>query len=235
MKIVAVSDVHGLWDEINYPQGDVLVLAGDICRDYTWGNHDIDGTLQYHKDLDELDSFFGKLKKQIGYKAIIMIAGNHDFCFEKHTDAGDKLTNAFYLEDSSVTIDGIKYYGSPWTPWFWDWAFNFPNHNENFFRARAHARKRWEAIPDDTNVLITHGPPEGILDRTSTGLTVGDQYLHERILDLSEKGNLKLHIFGHIHDSYGMEKYYGIQFVNAAQCASHDSIANEPHEIIIEV
>lgn len=230
MKIVAASDIHGLWEEVVFPEGDVLILAGDICRDYLWGNHTIDAELQYHRDLDQLNDFLGNLKKEKKYKHIILIAGNHDFCFQHRHESSKKLTNAIYLEDSSIKIDGVKFYGSPWTKWFWDWAFNFPDHNSNLARTRAHARRRWGAIPSDTQVLVIHGPPYGILDAPYRGGNVGDEWLLERIKELAKK-SLKLTIFGHIHYSYGQETHFGVKFVNAAQCGPHDKIVNKPHVI----
>jgi Icc-related predicted phosphoesterase len=229
MKIAGISDIHGLWAErvetkdgkvhwpsrITYPPADVLVFAGDVLGNY-WGDK-YDSELQM-AELARLNEFLGTKIADGTYKHVIFVAGNHDWCFQKRPESKDILTNAHYLQDSGVEIEGVKFWGSPWQPWFWDWAFNFPDHNDNFFRARAHARATWGMIPDDTDVLITHGPPLGILDETFQGMGVGCQFLRERIHDLS----LKLHVFGHIHYSYGTKVMGGFgpttTFMNAAAC-----------------
>ena len=89
---------------------------------------------------------------------------------------------------------------------FYDWAFNLP-------RGKALA-KVWAKIPDDTDVLITHGPPYGILDKTERGEHCGCQDLLERIKVIQ----LKLHIFGHIHEGYGMFQDESTTFVNGSVC-----------------
>ena len=90
----------------------------------------------------------------------IVIAGNHDFCFERDPRHCVRLlTNAVYLQDSAVVVRGLKFCGSPWQPWFCDWAFNL--------RRGQPLREKWDLIPSDTDVLITHGPPQGINDFTS--------------------------------------------------------------------
>ena len=225
MKIACVSDTHGMWQRkseanpsgIEYPEADVLILAGDILANYS-RERTYDANLQL-KEVEKLDDHFSELKSDGLYDEIVLIAGNHDFCYQKNAIKTQALIlNAHYLQDSQVELSGVKFWGSPWQPWFWDWAFNFPNHYENPAQARAHARGIWGLIPDDTNVLITHGPQQGILDRTASGMVVGCQYLRDRINEL----DLKLHVFGHIHESYGQKSLNGLtkEFisVNASAC-----------------
>jgi Icc-related predicted phosphoesterase len=101
------------------------------------------------------------------------------------------FSNAIYLEDSYVTIENIKIYGSPWQPRFGkNWGFNLERGEE--------LKEKWEKIPDDIDILITHGPPESILDKTDQGLSVGCDQLFEFVM---EKIKPKIHIFGHIHES----------------------------------
>ena len=110
MPIVCVSDTHGYHRRTDLPPGDILVHAGDITRH---------GTLE---DVELFDEWVGMLNRLYSYK--VVIAGNHDFCFqEKPAEARARLTNAIYLEDSGCEIEGLKFYGSPWTPIFFDWAF----------------------------------------------------------------------------------------------------------------
>jgi Icc-related predicted phosphoesterase len=144
--------------------------------------------------------------------------GNHDL-FEhpgtKKTEAIRMVSEvATYLEDSSVVIDGLKIHGSPWTPRFFDWAFNAD-------RGRV-IRKHWDKIPDDCACLITHGPPYGILDEAPRGVfgfeNVGCQDLLDRIKQLPD---LKLHAYGHIHREANDIKTIvkgNTTFVNASTC-----------------
>jgi Icc-related predicted phosphoesterase len=216
MKIAVASDTHGMWDSLNYPAADVLVFAGDILRNYSRDRH-MDAHQQL-LELDRLNDFAAQLIARGDYKHIVLVAGNHDFVFQRiNKEARKALTNITYLQDEEVIIDGVKFYGSPWQPWFYDWAFNFPNPGINAARARSHARVCWAKIPSDTNVLITHGPPKDILDAVVYGDHVGCPYLRDRV-DSLEK--LKLHCFGHIHYSYGIQGHNPI-FLNAAVCGEN--------------
>ena len=129
MKIVAISDTHGLHRSLEIPDGDVLIHAGDLTRH---------GTLD---DVREFNDFLGTLP----HPHKIVIAGNHDFCFESDREACEELlTNCIYRQDQEVVIDGVKFYGSPWQPWFYDWAFNLERGPE--------IRAKWDLIP----VSYTH-------------------------------------------------------------------------------
>jgi hypothetical protein len=132
---------------------------------------------------------------------------NHDFCFERQNEAARRvLAHAAYLQDDGLTIEGVSFWGSPWQPWFHDWAFNLP-------RGSALAEK-WSLIPAQTDVLITHGPPMGHGDRTFRGEAVGCRDLMERVLEVRPQ----LHVFGHIHEGYGTTTQVGITFANASVC-----------------
>lgn len=227
VKFVLISDVHGLWPAVQYPEADVLVIAGDILDFYGYS------IPQQEEEAETLSMFLQTLIAAKTYKHIVLIGGNHDFFMEREPDAARKLFNhpgIHYLQDGSVTLEGLKIYGSPMTPWFGGWAFNFPNPGENHARARAHARACWEAIPDDTDVLVTHGPPKDILDVTAGGQSVGCPYLAERLPELKQ---LKLHVFGHIHASNGSKKIGDVTYINASQCFSHSQLANKPKIISI--
>jgi len=193
MKIVAISDTHTMHDSVEVPDGDVLIHAGDFS-----GRGSI-------YDLEEFLEWFGKFP----HKNKILIAGNHDWCFENsRRDEAIAMTKevATYLEDSSIVIDGIKFYGAPWQPEFNNWAFNVPRGPE--------LAAKWAKIEGDTNVLITHGPPHKILDLCPGG-HVGCEDLSSAVFKLPE---LKYHIFGHIHESYGIEKFLDVTYVNASNC-----------------
>ena len=199
LRIVCLSDTHGYTrfdasgqSVIDIPDGDVLIFAGDICS----RGHDIDAL--------RFDAFLA----QLPHPHKLVIAGNHDWCFELKGKAHAQalLKSARYLEDEAVIIEGIKFYGSPWQPEFFNWAFNLP-------RGEALAKK-WRLIPDDTDVLITHGPPLGILDKTDRGEAVGCYDLRQAL----QRVKPQLHVFGHIHHSYGRETQGSTTYINACIC-----------------
>ena len=191
MRIISISDTHGLHDDLDIPDGDVLVHAGDMT------SH---GRLAQIKGFNE---WFGSFP----HKYKIVISGNHDWGFQNQSkQAKELLTSCIYLQDESVEIEGVKFFGTPWQPDFYNWAFNLPRGKE--------LKSIWENIPDETDVLITHSPPFGILDQVLSGESVGCEDLRNRIDNL----NLKAHIFGHIHESYGTELIGDCQFANASTC-----------------
>lgn len=201
MRIVVVSDTHNMHQRIDIPDGDVFVHCGD-CLGH--------GTLE---ELRALDRVLGELP----HRHKILIAGNHDWCFEQEPEAARRLVrNAIYLEDEEVELEGIKFYGSPWQPWFFDWAFNLERGEP--------LRKVWAKIPDGTDVLITHGPPYGVLDRTTRGELVGCEELIDRVRVVKPK----LHLFGHIHEGYGSEMRDDTLFINASTCNVRYQPVNAP-------
>ena len=187
MRIIAISDTHGLHEALAIPEGDVLVHAGDVTS---------------HGAVEELvafNEFLGRLPHR--YK--LVIAGNHDWCFEQQPELCARLlTNAIYLQDAAITIEGVKFYGSPWQPWFMDWAFNLPRGPE--------LARRWARIPEDTDILITHGPPLGFGDRVGGEERVGCEDLLRRVREVRPK----LHLFGHIHEDGGLWAEGATTFVN---------------------
>lgn len=191
-RIVCIADTHGMHLDMSHsiPDGDIFVHAGDFCNGTI-------GEVQVYND------WLGTLP----HSSKITIGGNHDRPFETNGPLCKKqLTNSIYLENSSVVIDGIRFYGSPVQPEFLGWAFNFPPEKRKFF---------WSLIPENTDILITHCPPFGIQDLTIKGDSVGCQELLYRLDTLP---NVKLNIFGHIHWSYGWRVADDKTFVNAAIC-----------------
>jgi Icc-related predicted phosphoesterase len=204
MKIVCISDTHSYHRKVDVPDGDILLHAGDITHR---------GELSIVKDFNE---WMGTLP----HKHKIIIAGNHDFCFENHNldslKAKKLLTNCTYLQDDSVTVEGIKIYGTPWQPWFYDWAFNLRRGDE--------CARKWEQIPEDADVLVIHGPPYGHGDKTMTNEMVGGVQLLERI----QKLNLKLVVTGHIHEGYGLTYEGDTAIANASVCTYRYDPTNPP-------
>ena len=191
IRIVAISDTHGLHRHLQIPAGDILVHAGDIT-----GRGQIAHVVDFNDWLGDLP-----------HRHKVVIAGNHDFCFERQsTEMVTLLTNCIYLFDEAITLDGLIFYGSPWQPWFHDWAFNLDR--------GAELRAKWEQIPAKTDVLITHGPPVGHGDLTSEGELAGCVDL----LDVVVEKRPFLHIFGHIHEGYGVTHNEHTTFINASSC-----------------
>jgi predicted phosphodiesterase len=215
MKITCISDTHNQHEHIPpdwLEGGDVLVHAGDVSGR---------GSL---REVEEFLAWFNELP----YKHKIMIAGNHDFWFEKVSTFAvnemlqEKYPNIIYLNDSGVEIDGIKFWGSPVQPWFYDWAFN---------RMGTDICRHWDMIPLDTHVLVTHGPMKGILDMTTRGVSTGCPYLLEKSAEMT---NLKLFVCGHIHEAYGKFEFPdGGVFVNASTLNFKYEVQNKP--IVVEI
>jgi Icc-related predicted phosphoesterase len=188
LTIVCISDTHGRHDRVPVPDGDVLVHAGDLTG---------------HGLLDEVSRFDDWLAG-LPHRHKVVVCGNHDWCFQRTPDeARRRLRHAVYLQDEGVVVEGLRFYGSPWQPWFLDWAFNLPR--------GAELAAKWALIPDDTDVLVTHGPPAGVLDLTKRGDRPGCADLLDRVRVVRPG----LHVFGHIHEARGAVVDGGTLFVNA--------------------
>ena len=203
MRFVAISDTHCRHRELQLPKGDVLLHAGDIS---------------YRGKKEEVVDFLSWMGAQdFTYK--IFIAGNHDFYLEKARprDLEELIPkNIIYLNDSSTSIQNISIWGSPITPWFYNWAFN---------RHRGVSiRKHWEKIPAGTEILMTHGPVFGFLDQVINERHAGCQDLLRHVLTLKPK----VHVCGHIHESYGHLTRSSIKFINACQVNEQYELVNKP-------
>ncbi len=208
MNIVCISDTHGLHDQLELPSGDMLIHAGDISRRGT----------EY-----EVRQFLSWFEVQpFQYK--IFIAGNHDFFFEDYPILVKEMIpeNVIYLENSAVEIEGIRFWGSPISPRFFDWAFN---------RDRGpKIRQYWEQIPDKTDILITHGPPLHHGDTIISGEQVGCKDL----LEVINEKRPTYHLFGHIHEAYGITKNKHTTFINASVLNHKYKMTNPPITIEVE-
>jgi predicted phosphodiesterase len=227
MRLVIISDTHGKHRKLApLPQGDVLIHAGDLM--YNGG------------EIREIVDFSEWIGEQ-DFKHKIFVAGNHDLLFQRspYTFVFHGLT---YLEDSGVIIADpsqpkgrVHFWGSPWTPRplgpfgsteprkdLKDWAF---------LGERGPAMKAyWDMIPNNIDVLITHGPPQGIMDyMPKYGPDLGCVELRQAV----HRVQPRVHIFGHIHHSYGHQVINGVHFVNAAQVndfkhGESPKVVNEP-------
>ena len=208
MELVFISDTHNKHRNVTIPDGDMLIHAGDISS----------------RGMEsEIDDFFEWFQSQ-SHRYKIFIAGNHDFFFERAPE--DYITmkipeNIVYLNDSGCEIEGLNFWGSPVQPEFFDWAFNRTRGKE----IKAH----WDLIPENTNILITHGPPYGILDKTIRNDLVGCEELAKKVMEMHPE----IHVFGHIHEGYGIIKKKNTTFINASILDHKYRCINDP--IVIKI
>jgi predicted phosphodiesterase len=235
MRIVCISDTHTLHKGMTHelPQGDVLIHAGDISN--RGGEKDVTQFIHWFQNIQ-------------GFDSKIFISGNHDFCFERINEPHHKgdynwLSNlmgpqnlaqsdVYYLEDNFMIIERpefsrpLKIYGSPWQPEFYHWAFNLPRMGQEL-------NEKWNNIPIDTDILITHGPPNGFGDLVNNwrqpNMNVGCELLRSKIEEL----NPILNVFGHIHEGYGVYNNGKTTFVNASICTPDYRPTNKP--IVIDL
>ncbi|MEJ7728952.1 MAG: metallophosphatase domain-containing protein [Polyangiaceae bacterium] len=187
MRIVAVADTHLYTGRYVVPEGDVFIHAGDLCR---------------QGSLDEV-AYAAAWIRSLPHPVKVVIAGNHDWAFARQPEAARAALGEgiVFLEDSGTEVGGVHIWGSPWQPAFGDWAFNLPRGPE--------IAARWAAIPDGTEVLVTHGPPAGFGDRVH-GRHEGCADLLARVCALRPR----LHLYGHIHEDGGVWDAHGTCFAN---------------------
>jgi predicted phosphodiesterase len=212
MKLVVISDTHNKHKQIDLPEGDVLIHCGDFT-----------GMGRTHEVLNFLKWWVSRPHK---YK--ILVAGNHDLGFENNKLIITQLlsdyylnSNNHYLEHSSVVIDDKLFFGSPYTPEFLNWAFMYDRGSEK-------AKQLWSLVPSNTDVLITHGPLENILDKCNSfhpkyPENAGCGVLRN-VVETKLK-QLQYHLCGHIHEGHGMD-YHKIEPVVCVNA----SICNEKYE-----
>ena len=199
MKITFISDTHNkhkyITDDLH--RGDLLIHAGDISS--MGYEHEI---REFCKWYDSLDNYTNK----------IFIAGNHDWGFQNNVEKVKEILNFYenitYLQDNSVLLgeDMVSVYGSPWQPEFYNWAFNLPRNGYEL-------KEKWDNIPNNTDILITHGPAYGYVDKV-IGRTenLGCELLTEKIKELKPK----IHVCGHIHTGYGYTFDGDTHYINAS-------------------
>lgn len=213
MRITLISDTHTKHWELDgqLPGGDLLIHAGDIMNSGRNAN-----------DISDFCKWFNGLEQ---YDHKVFIAGNHDRMFEDYPEKAMEIVNSYkwidYLQDDWIQVGNdtsmVKLYGSPWQPEFYSWAFNLPKGGPGLM-------SKWEAIPSDTDILITHGPPQDHLD--VSGPPYNDPHLGCALLRVKvDEQPPKIHVFGHIHGGYGYKFSNGTHFFNA-------SVLNEEYDQI---
>ncbi|KAL0487567.1 MPPED1 [Acrasis kona] len=221
LRIVVMSDSHNMHDRLSVPDGDVLIHCGDPTNFGT------------EQELINFNEFLGNLPHQ--HKLVIF--GNHEEQVSKFTKSEIKksiITNAIYLEDDEITIEGVKFYGTPWVPNMYSLLMEkrrIANYQPNgvgnitsydnmfYFKDDDTLREKWSMIPDDVDFLITHSAPLGVGDYNHVVKHgVGCPLLRERISQLQ---NVAVHAFGHLHENYGISSHNKTLFINAAVSHLH--------------
>lgn len=210
MRVTVISDTHTKHASItkDLPGGDLLLHSGDIMNS-GYVEKDVINFCNWYSSIDN-------------YETKVFIAGNHDRMFQNFPEKIQEILEFHksidYIEDDTLVLygdgpegnspeDNIRIYGSPWQPWFYDWAFNLPKNGPGL-------ASKWEAIPKNTDILLTHGPAWGILD-TVAGRShdnLGCELLAQRIHQIQPK----IHVCGHIHTGYGYKFENNTHFFNAS-------------------
>lgn len=199
MRLVLLSDTHER--DIPIPDGDVLIHAGDLTMRGTY------------RTIAQAGAWL----RSLPHKHKIVVAGNHDWLFETNRQKALRALGSgfIYLENEGATVEGLRIWGSPVTPTFYNWAFNVYRGPD--------IKKYWDAIPQNLDILVTHGPPRGILDqafpeRVSENLGCDD------LLKAVQNKKPRIHVFGHIHGSRGVSIAGETTFYNA-------SVVNESYRV----
>lgn len=212
MKFVAISDTHNRLADLKIPDADVLIHAGDA-------------TMQGRPhELEWFNEELGKLPHPIK----IFVPGNHDKLAERDPgEAARILTNVtHYLVDELVSIEGISIYGSPWQPRFgYGWAFNANRGSD--------IRSKWDQIPTNTDILITHGPPFGVGDQVGLPPWVENAGCQD-LLEAIQRIGIKYHVSGHIHEGYGARKVGETTYINASSVDERYEASNRPIVFYVE-
>lgn len=202
MIVCCVSDLHGYLPEI--PDCQFVCVAGDILPVRFQNNIDLSRAW--------LDSSFRTWLKEIYDRGIVTIgiAGNHDFIFQEYPETVPKELHWAYLQDESFEFEGLKFWGTPWQPYYGGWAFNL--YEEQLV-------DKWELIPDNTDVVIVHGSPYLHGDKVTylcDGDFIGEHVGSPSLLRRIEKVKPKLVVCGHIHQGRGVYQAGETLVVNAS-------------------
>ena len=215
MKITFISDTHNKHNQItsSLPGGDLLIHSGDIS------------SMGYQHEIQQFCKWFNILEN---YDCKVFIAGNHDRIIENDPTWSaltlNDYSNLIYLQDEGFSLydieddSSVRLYGSPWQPNFNDWAFNLTRNGEEM-------KARWDSIPEDTDILITHGPPFGHLDIPGgQSIRAGCEMLRHRVDEIKPK----IHMFGHVHGSSGYYFNGHTHFINASILNENYNYTNLP-------
>jgi Icc-related predicted phosphoesterase len=201
LRLVLLSDTHQLEREIiQVPDGDILIHAGD----FSFFSKSLKAILDFNHWLGELPH------------RCVVVPGNHEFFLESDPSRRSLLSNATVLINEGIEIQALRIWGSPVTP-LYGGAFGLSSAEDR--------RRLYAQIPEDTDVLVTHGPPYGILDSgPDSGMHSGCRELFDAVMRVRPK----LHVFGHVHGAYGIFQTEHTTFVNAALFGLHGGLDKPP-------
>ena len=209
MRIVFISDTHGLHRELGLPGGDMIIHGGDFCGGDS--RRDSEDFLEWFDGLD--------------FRYKLFTAGNHDFFADKHQTEFSAMipSGILFLNDRGIEIEQLSFWGSPVQPGLQGWAFGK--------RRGAEMQPHWELIPSEVDILLTHTPPWGILDQSRSGYSLGCEELRS---ELDQRIHPSYHLFGHVHASYGMHEMAGTVYMNGSNMDSDRGLVNDPLVFEIE-
>lgn len=229
LNIAVIADLHGHLPVEGLPQAEILVIAGDISPLEKQRNREL--------MADWLRGTFRPWVESLPYEEVVVIAGNHDFILQKNKWQLYLREFCTYLHNEEKMIHGLKFYGTPYCPDNRGWAFS---------KEDALLANKWAAIPDDTDVLVVHGPPFGACDYTLSSAyewmqsqkkyvprqvrrPVGSRTLRQRLIEVKPS-----HVLcGHIHEAYGVDKIGQIWVYNASLKDRRYKVKNKPFHLVI--
>jgi Icc-related predicted phosphoesterase len=217
VKVVAISDMHGVLPEV--PACDLLLLAGDITP---VEDHGLEFQARW------LDEEFRRWLEAVPARKVIGVAGNHDFLFEQAPEAVPRDLPWTYLQDAGMEWEGLKVYGTPWQPWFYDWAFNLEEDD---------LAKKWALIPAGTDVLVLHGPPYGYGDGVPSsrgGVESVRRCGSPSLLRRIEEVKPRLAVYGHIHPGAGVYRLQGTTLANVSLLDDNYQAVNGPSIFLLD-
>jgi Icc-related predicted phosphoesterase len=201
LRLVLLSDTHQLHREVEVPDGDILIHAGD----FTMFSKSMNAIVDFNRWLGELPHRFK-----------VFVPGNHEFFLEADPSRRSLLDNATALINEGIEIQGLRIWGSPVTP-LYGGAFGLSSAEDR--------RRLYAQIPENTDVLISHGPPYGVLDsEVNSGLHSGCRELFDAVMRVRPK----LHVFGHVHSAHGIFQTDQTTFINAALLGVDGDLENSP-------
>lgn len=216
MKLTFLSDTHSKQKHIpihHFNGGDILLHSGDLS------------SMGYEHEVKQFLRWFNSIPN---YTHKVFIAGNHDWLFQQNPTIVKEIMKEFpnitYLQDSSVVIDGVKIWGSPWQPEFYNWAFNLPRNGEELEFV-------WNKIPMDTDILLTHGPAYGYVDKVIGRYeNLGCEKLINRILEVKPS----IHSCGHIHSGNGVMGNEWTTFINSSVLDERYDYTYKPYDVLFD-
>lgn len=214
IKLTFISDTHSKHHLISKEQlgeGDIIFHSGDFTK------------MGYNEEIKSFLEWFSSLD----YTYKVFIAGNHELGLEKNRlILPEEYTNkgVIYLQDEEIILEGLKIYGTPWQPEFGGWEFNLPRNSKEL-------KQKWNNIPLDVDILLTHSPIYGFLDTSREGIHCGCEMLYERVSKIKPW----IHAWGHIHEAYGQKTVGNREILNSSILDRNYQVAHSPIRMEVDI